>query len=137
MASPAGTINYNSTTGQFNGGIDLGSYFTTGLYMVKVQTPQYLRGLIPGIQTITAGQVNTMPYVVLIAGDINGDNQINITDYNILMACYSDLEPPQDPALCSQYTVNGFSLADLNDDGAVNEFDYNLFIRELTNIGGQ
>jgi hypothetical protein len=27
--------------------------------------------------------------------------------------------------------------ADLTDDGNVNQFDYNLFIRELTNLGGQ
>lgn len=137
VATQSGTITYNTTTGLFQGSVDIGQGISTGLYSVKIKANQYLRALIPGIQTITQGKTNTMPYVSLIVGDITGANEINITDYNVLMACYSDLEPPQDPSLCGQYTVNGFSMADLNDDGAVNEFDYNLFLRELSNVNGQ
>lgn len=137
IATQSGTITFNSTTGLFQGSVDLGQGISTGLYTVKVKADQYLRAIVPGIQTITQAQTNTMPYVSLIVGDITGMNEINITDYNVLMACYSDLEPPQDPTLCGQYTVNGFSMADLNDDGAVNQYDYNLFLRELSNVNGQ
>ena len=131
VASQEGTILYNKTTGKFNGTVNLGSSFATGLYTVKVKTDQYLRALVPGIQTITAGKTNTLPLVTLIAGDINGDNVINIIDYNILIGCYSDLLPATN---CS---ATNKVLSDLNDDGHVNMYDYNLFLRELTNIGGQ
>lgn len=131
VASQEGTILYNKTTGKFNGTVNLGSSFATGLYTVKVKTDQYLRALVPGIQTITAGKTNTLPLVTLIAGDINGDNVINIIDYNILIGCYSDLLPATN---CS---ATNKVLSDLNDDGQVNMYDYNLFLRELTNIGGQ
>ncbi|HSX08601.1 MAG TPA: dockerin type I domain-containing protein [Candidatus Saccharimonadales bacterium] len=130
VAQKQGTIIYNSPTGLFEGRIDLGSQFDSGTYTVKVQTPQFLRGLIPGIQTISSGQVTTLPKVTLIAGDINGDNQVNILDYNVLMGCYSDLLPATD---C---TPDNNILSDLTDDGAVNQFDYNLFLRELSNVGG-
>jgi dockerin type I repeat protein len=131
VVNQQGTVTYNSATGQFDGSIDVGSQITTGAYTVKIQTPQYLRGLVSGIQSLTAGQTNTLPYIALVAGDINGDNQINILDYNILMGCYSDLLPAISCTSANQL------LADLNDDGGVNQFDYNLFLRELSNEGGQ
>lgn len=131
VASQEGTVQFDSSTGDFEGTVNLGTTFQTGLYTVKIQSPQYLRALVPGIQTITQGQVVTLPLVTLVTGDINGDNQINILDYNILMGCYSDLLP------ATNCTAANDVLSDLNDDGAVNEIDYNLFLRELTNIGGQ
>jgi hypothetical protein len=130
ITSQQGNMTYNSSTGQFDGSVDLGSSFATGFYTVKVQTSQYLRGLVPGIQAITSGQVNTLPYIALVAGDINGDNQINILDYNILMGCYSDLLPAVNCTAANQV------LSDLNDDGNVNQFDYNLFLRELSTVSG-
>lgn len=131
VESPTGTVNYDSDNGLFTGSIDLGNQFVTGVYTVKLQTPQYLRELVPGIQTITAGQTITLPEVDFVVGDINGDNQINALDYNILMGCYSDLLPATD---CNE---SNNILSDLNDDGNVNAIDYNLFLRELTNLGGQ
>jgi hypothetical protein len=130
IASQQGSVAYNSGTGRFTGSVNLGSQFTSGLYTVKIQTSQYLRGLVSGIQTINAGQTNTLPYTTLVAGDVNGDNQINILDYNILMGCYSDLLPA-----VSCTSANNV-LSDLNDDGNVNQFDYNLFLRELSNVSG-
>jgi hypothetical protein len=125
-----GIVTYNQTAGNFQGTVDMGT-LSSGLYTVKLKSDRYLQALVPGIQTITAGQAYQLPAVTLIVGDINGDNQINIIDYNILMGCYSDLLPPSNCP--SQYA----SLADLNDDGAVNQFDYNLFLRQLTNKSGQ
>jgi len=124
-------VSYNTTTGNFTGNIDLGADFNTGIYTVKIKTDKYLRGLVTGIQTITKGQINTLPSLTLVTGDINNDNQINIVDYNILIGCYSDLLP------AVNCTDSNKDLSDLTDDNGVNQFDYNLFIRELTNIGGQ
>lgn len=131
VLSQQGTIDYDTNTGKFVGNVDLGPNFTTGLYTVKVKTDQYLRVLVPGIQTITYGQTTKLPYVSLVVGDINGDNQINIVDYNILIGCYSDLLP------ATNCNATNNILADLNDDGHVNQFDYNLFLRELSTVGGQ
>ncbi|HVA96353.1 MAG TPA: RICIN domain-containing protein [Candidatus Acidoferrales bacterium] len=131
ILSQQGTVTYDSNSGKFSGTVNLGQNFTTGLYTVKVKTDQFLRSIVPGIQTINAGQTTTLPGVTLVAGDVNGDNAINIVDYNLLIGCYSDLLPATD---CN---ATNNVLTDLNDDGAVNQFDYNLFLRELSNVGGQ
>ena len=96
-----------------------------------MKLPEYLRANVPGILTIVAGDTNEVPTTTLITGDINGDNVINILDYNLLMGCYSDFLPPV--SCSSQNEI----LADITDDGEVNQFDYNLFLRELTSRGGQ
>lgn len=131
VTSQQATVIFDQSSGMFKGTIDLGTNFTSGSYSVKIKTDQYLRSLVPGIQSITSGQTTTLPTVSLISGDINGDNQINIIDYNILAGCYSDLLPAADCTDANKV------LADLNDDGNVNAFDYNLFLRELSNVGGQ
>jgi hypothetical protein len=125
------TVRYVPQTGDFRGTVDLGTGFQTGSYSVKVKSQQFLRRLAPGIQNIAQGQSFTLPVTALVSGDINSDNTLNILDYNILMGCYSDFLPP---ASCS--SANKL-LSDLDDDGAVNQFDYNLFLRELTNRIGQ
>ena len=131
VVSKTGTVTFNATAGNFTGTVDVGTSFASGSYTIKIKSNQYLRGLVPGIQTITAGTTNSLPALTLITGDINNDNQINIVDYNIVIGCYSDLLPP---VSCP---AGDDVAADVTDDGHVNQFDYNLFIRELTNLGGQ
>jgi hypothetical protein len=126
-----GSVNFNPSAGNFTGTVSMGTSLSTGVYTVKVKSPQFLRTLVPGIQNITAGTSNQMPVTILVNGDINGDNTLNILDYNILMGCYSDFLPP---ASC---TPANEELSDLDDDLFVNQFDYNLFLRELTNRDGQ
>lgn len=131
VATQQGTVTYNSTNGNFMGTIDLGATLPTGVYTVKIKSNQYLRSLVPGIQTITSGQGVTLPPTYLIIGDSNNDNIVNIQDYNILIGCYSDLNP------ATNCTTNQKAASDLTDDGNVNAFDYNLFLRELTNLQGE
>lgn len=123
------SVSYEATNGSFKGFLTTDT-LPAGVYTIKVKTDQYLRAIIPGIQTITTGQNNFMPETRLITGDINNDNVINIVDYNVLLGCYSDLSPATN---CPGDKDN----ADLTDDGAVNAFDYNLFLRELTNRIGE
>jgi len=131
VLSQQGTAIFSTTTGRFAGTVSLGTALNSGLYTVKVKTDQFLRSLIPGIVNLTAGQTNTLASAALISGDINNDNKIDILDYNILMGCYADLTP------AVSCTVQNTVLADLTDDGHVNAFDYNLFLRELSNLTGQ
>jgi hypothetical protein len=129
--SESQVVTFDPTSGYFTGVISLANSIAGGTYTVKVKTDQFLRSIVPGIQTIVSGQTNTLPKTTLITGDINNDNQLNILDYNVLMGCYSDLSPATNCAAGDQVK------ADITDDGAVNQFDYNLFLRELTNRGGQ
>ncbi|MBA3724795.1 MAG: hypothetical protein H0W89_08025 [Candidatus Levybacteria bacterium] len=131
VGTKQGTVTYDTASGYFKGVIDAGTTMTTGTYTMKVKTNQFLREVVPGIIRITTGTANQLPKTTLVTGDTNNDNAINILDYNILMGCYSDLSPATN---CS----GGNAVqADLTDDGAVNSIDYNLFIRELSNRGGQ
>ena len=98
------------------------------LFMIK--TDYHLRKQVQGVQTITAGTVNTIPSVALVAGDILNENVLNILDYNILIGCYSDLQAAVSCTPAQQVA------SDLNDDGYVNQDDYNLFLRELSTQPG-
>ncbi len=139
VASEAGFVNYDSNAGSFRGGIDLGPDFPDGSYILKIQTGRYLKKLVPGIQSITALQNNNVKQIDLVAGDINGDNLLNVLDYNAFLNCgYGVLEPLPiaDPnslfnsSECQVFTPIGY--VDLDDNGIVNNFDYNLFLRELS-----
>jgi len=132
IATVSGQINYNSANGNYTGVIDLGKLLNNiGIYTVKLQTPSHLTRLVPGIQTLIPGKTNVIPVVDLIAGDVNGDNVINILDYNLIIGCYSDLKP------AVSCTARNKLLTDLNDDGKVNQVDYNLFLREITVQNGE
>ncbi len=63
---------------------------------------------------------------------MNNDNKIDALDYNMLTDCYSDSAPASN---CTD-TLKKLA-ADITDDGNVNLFDYNLFLRELTNRRGE
>jgi len=104
----------------------MGTTLTSGSYNVKVKAPQYLKKQIAGIQSIVAGQTLAIPTTTLVTGDVNGDNALNILDYDVIIGCYSDFAPP---VSCSGTQSTD---ADLNDDGKVDQFDYNLFLRDLS-----
>ena len=112
--------------GTFDSLVSLPSNISTGNYIIKVQSPYYLKKQIPGFVNLITGQTNNMTSVALIAGDSNQDNRLSVADYNIIMDCYSDLGNPKN---CD---ANKKLAADITDDGKVNQDDYNLFLRELS-----
>lgn len=125
-----GNIIFDTSTGSFNGTIDLGSNFPTGFYTVRAKTPNYIdRQIGLSFYNITQGQTTPLNTTPLVVGDSNNDNHINILDYNMLLDCYSSIEPAKN---CNP---TKFSETDLNDDGQVNQFDYNLLLRELSSQG--
>lgn len=132
VLSKDGPISFNSEAGNFQSinPLDMGT-LQPGVYLVKVKTEQFLKYQVPGILNITQPVNNWVAQAVLVNGDINLDNTLNILDYNILMGCYSDFLP------AVSCTPPNNLLSDLDDDGLVNQFDYNLFLRELTNREGQ
>jgi hypothetical protein len=88
--------------------------------------PQYLGRQYPGILSIANGQATHLQDLALVSGDTNNDNVLSILD------CFSDLTPARN---CSD--ANKKLMTDLTDDGEVNQFDYNLFLRELSVQSGQ
>lgn len=132
ISSNSGIITYVNNDGNFQGKISLGSSLTSGSYYFKIKTERYLRKLITGIQTITAGKDNVLPVVAQVTGDIDNDNKLNILDYNLLLDCYSDLAEAVDCK--SAYKKNE---TDINDDGLCNQIDYNLFLREIATQPGE
>lgn len=140
-----GSLSYSTINGIFSGSVDLGALGNTlpptGDYLVQVKVQGYLPAQIPSIQKITTGRQNSLADVTLVTGDINNDNQIDILDYNTLLDCgYGALNPlpESDPSsvynstACQAHGAIAQADVDLNDDGIVNIFDYNLFIREVS-----
>ena len=112
--------------------IDLGNL--TGNYIIKVKTPGYLvRNVNPngGTLALTAGQTHEKT-LTMVAGDINGDNQLDIRDFNILNDCIFHVSRGNAAGACSPTTHPEYAnLSDVNDNGQKNIFDINLFVREL------
>ena len=129
ITSANGNIVYNTTTGKFAGTVNLGTNFTTGNYLVSILTDAHLQRVLPGIQTITSGITNTLPSTNVVAGDLNKDNALTILDYNILLSC--SIYSQDNNALCKS-NPNFSTFSDLDDNGTVDQFDYNLFVREYS-----
>jgi Dockerin type I domain len=64
------------------------------------------------------------PTMTPISGDVDGNNVVNILDYNDLMSCYgSKANTPS----CQYKTTS-----DLNDDGSIGGVDYNIILRAFS-----
>ena len=59
----------------------------------------------------------------LLAGDINGDNSVNTTDFGLLVGTYGDSYDPNSPSAPA-----GDMAADLNGDGSVDTTDFGLLV---------
>ncbi len=138
VASASAPVTYDSETGTFVGKMGLGD-IASGNYNIKVQTDRYLRRLVPGIQQIQKDQENPLPETQLVAGDSNGDNFLNVIDYNAMLDCgYGELNPLPIADANSKFNTQECKAhtpvenVDIDDNGVVNSFDYNLFLRELS-----
>lgn len=129
--SSIGSIKYTTPTeGVFNGAVELPNTVMSGDYQIKIKTPFYLRKNLQGFMKIVKGQANiaqSASTTVLKVGDINSDSKLSVLDYDIIIECYSDLQPAK--ATCD---ATKKLAADISDDGKVNQDDYNLFLRELS-----
>lgn len=120
VATASGRVFYDRTSGTFKGIVPVSGISTTGDYAIKVTVDKFLRKLI-GRETqqpvfrIVVGQSNTIPQTTLIAGDLNGDNKLNIIDYvNYWLPCHNKSKDTRIPD-----TNKTCEATDLNDDGQV------------------
>lgn len=132
FATASGEVTYSSESGSYKGILTADKAITAGPYIVRVTVDRHLTRLVPGIQSLAANTDYTIPSVQVVAGDITRDNRLDIRDYNNILDCYSDLEPP---VACDDPQKKKDS--DINDDGKVGQFDYNLFLRELSTQPGE
>ncbi len=123
-ASLAGIMTFNTSTGFFSG--DMPASLTAGTYYITLHVPGYIRKRIDTPFTFASSSAVVLPSIHLVSGDVDGDNQLSVLDFNTIFSCYSDLLPPRN---CPAEKKN---LADLTDDGKVNLSDFNLFLRELS-----
>src|SRR5258708_2332753 len=129
---------YNPTYTSFiNPQIDLGAGIKDANYQMAFRTDQSLHTLIK--QNLSdlggeifgisggPGQAIVLPSQTVLMGDTipsQGDNTININDYNAFVTCYGPLN-----------TTNSFcktgNFGDFNDDGVIDGVDYNILVRSL------
>lgn len=121
------------TAKTYTGTINLDQNITTGVYTIKVKIQKYLVRKLPKSVNITARQTTEAPSVSLIAGDIDNNNQIDLADFNIWLACFEKT---------IQDTVNGVSCTntDLNEDGQLDnsavKSDYLILMKSFSSISG-
>lgn len=93
-----------------------------GDYTIKVKSNNSLLKSIIGIIKLESGVSAQIPQFTLVSGNVNDSgestNNLNILDYNSILSYFGK----------SVNDVNG-ELADLSDDGVVNEKDINILLR--------
>jgi uncharacterized protein YkwD len=108
----------------FTGIIHLGK-LSQGPYFVKLVGDNTLQVLAkPEFQMLLINHVNMIPMVTLYQGDMNGDNVLDINDYNLVLPCFQDK------------TCDSASSIDFNDDGKTDVTDYNLLLQSFEILHG-
>lgn len=128
VAQQQGQVSYTSQAQNFQGTIPV-SNLPRGNYIISIKMDGFLGKLVPGIVSMTQGQVVNLASISLVNGDMNNDNQLDIQDYNVLLSCFgSKFTTPT----CLTPATSLSPGADIDDDGTVGGADYNLFLRELS-----
>lgn len=103
------------------------STLPSGQYNFKIKTPNYINRLYSA--SITGGQANNLTNSVnLPTGDINASGGVDVNDINILVSC--SIFSKDNGAACGANSAYK-SLSDLNNDGKIDQYDYNLILREF------
>lgn len=114
------TLNYDSASGKYTGSVPLLGIPISSASTVRIATSGHLAKRV----SISSGQTVSAD---LIGGDINNDNHLTILDYNMLVSCMGSPEPVPTTGKFSTCS----SDADINMDGAIDQIDYNLWLREF------
>jgi hypothetical protein len=92
-----------------------------GQHVIKAEKTGYLRAM-GHVEIRDDATTETMPPVTLLAGDLNGDDAINLFDLVLISALFGNQDTES-------------LLSDLNADGAVNLFDLVLVGNNLDKSG--
>lgn len=114
-------LNVSSTvTENFSGTI---SSLKAGTHKLIIKGPVHLSKNFGNVVLTTGENVEDLTYNVLIAGDTDGNDVIDIFDYNDIVNDFGSRMPL------------GGSVADLDMDGDVDVFDYNIFVGNFGKAG--
>ena len=105
-----------SVTANLNGTFSLNA--PAGTYTVRATASGFLSA--QGSVTLTAGGINTMPTITLLAGDLDGNNVIDQLDALTIGMNYNTATP---------------AAADLNNDGTINVLDLELLAQNYRETG--
>lgn len=131
LYAASGTVQYNTASGTFINAKFDASAIPHGTYQIVIKMPQYLNTQVQSGATKTFALVDsvnpqalTLPEITMPAGDINpfpnGNNAIDINDYNALFSCFG--------RKAQTSSCRSAQAPDLNDDGIVDGIDYNIFL---------
>lgn len=116
-------LTYDATSLSFKGSATITNIASaSGAYDIKIKLDNTLTKDAGTVQ-LTQGQSSSAS-ATLISGDVNGDNSLDLQDYNALLTCYGNSN-------CGQNTN-----LDLNLDGQVDELDLNIFYNALAKRTG-
>lgn len=112
---------------------DLGSNVPAGSYQIAFQTNQTTKTLIKDSTTSQAGTIFQVspgqvapqsPQVKDVhIGDLNGDNTIDIKDYNLFVNCFGSKATSADCSVAQ--------ASDFNDDSVIDGIDYILMLESI------
>jgi hypothetical protein len=118
---------------------DLGANVPAGDYQIAFKTDQTIRTLIKDSESaqqgtvfqLTPGQVAVVAPQVknVLVGDLNGDNIIDIKDYNLFVNCFE--------SKVTEPTCSVAGTADFNDDAVIDGLDYNLMLKSIQSLLAQ
>lgn len=118
-----GTLTFDLPTFSYKGTVSVGN-LPTGNYQLFVRLDNTLYKSATGYPTITKGQTNTIPPLILVSGDIdtseNSDNDLNLNDYISFISCYKNADT------C---TSEQKQRADLDDNGTIDTVDITIMQR--------
>jgi uncharacterized protein YkwD len=124
VTTGTGFLSYDGSN-YFSGLIHLGK-LSEGAYFIKLVSDNTLQVLAkPEFQTLKIGKVTAVPPVTLYQGDMNGDNVLDINDYNLILPCFQSLT-----------TCPSVNVIDFNDDGKTDAADYNLLLQSYEVLHG-
>ncbi len=129
-SNASGTLTYDAAAGAFKGNIPV--TVAAGAYSVKARFDNSLWKSINAV-TVTAGATSTLPSTKLITGDLNQDNQLDLLDYNAMLAAFN--QPVKTSHAKTAASVAN-QKADLNMDGVVDELDLNILYSAFSHRQG-
>ncbi|MEL7428257.1 MAG: dockerin type I domain-containing protein, partial [Bacteroidota bacterium] len=124
-AAGTSTLEFSNTAPLDGSGNFSVSGITPGTYDLYVKTAGYLQKVSTAV-SLTDGS-NPVSFGGLLAGDINGDNIVDINDFTLFSAAFQSIAG----------SVNYNPAADFNCDGQIDILDFTLFSPQFNTMGDQ
>lgn len=116
-------LRYEESDGSFVGTLIVPD-IDTGMYKVQMKVDGYLLSEFSESKFLAVGSEYFFVPVRLFAGDVNNDGRVSVVDYNLMLSC--SIIAAESGTCSKQARI----LADLDDNGRVDENDQFIFIKQ-------